>query len=275
LRQPISDETLRVAVLGTIFPGVGISVEPGTRVDDSWPMRQKPGELYLSFPDAMKNERVYRIFGHAMNPAERDASGSVIDNSFSDIRQVRLKLFRWPGEPDSGLLAIMQYKFLDTNPPMSSPSLGILAHVVGKGRNARVTDEHLLETVHHGAIERIDVGDFDGDGVNELIIESDWGGAGTIGSSLLVFDLSHGGFEEILDTTSRLQHAGEDWYTQVLDVDRTRQRRGAEFCFTKTVLFELGKVYQPARVTKTCYKRGDGVDLKAARERNASLERFR
>lgn len=158
---------------------------------------------------------------------------------------------------------------------MSSPSLGVLVHLVGEGRNARVRDKYLLETTHHGGIEGVRLADFKGDRANELIIESDWGGAGTIGSSLLVFDLSHGEFEEILDTTSRVQYEDQDWYTQVLDIDRTLQHRGAEFCFTKTVLFEMGRPYHPARVTKPCYKRGDGVDLKAAQERNARLERLR
>lgn len=103
-------------------------------------------------------------------------------------------------------------------------------------------------------------------------MESDWGGAGTVGSSLLIFDLSRGSFEEILETTSRVQYLTQDWFTQVLDVNRTRPRRGAEFCFTKTVLFEMGKAYHPARVTKPCYKRGEGVDLQAARARNSWLE---
>jgi hypothetical protein len=273
--QPITDEALRLRVLNAVFPNMQISVVAGAKIDDSAPIGRKPNDAFLFFPDAMKEEKVYTVVGHAMNAAERAASSNVIDNSFSATRQVRIKLFHWPGDPESGMLAILQYKFPDANPPMSSPSLGVLAHVVGEARKARVQDEYLLETTHHGAIEGIRMADFNGDGANELVIESDWGGAGTIGSSLRVFDLSHGEFKEILDTTSRVQYEDQDWYTQVLDIDRTLQRRGGEFCFTKTVLFEMGKPYHPPRVIKPCYKRGDGVDLKETRERNASLKHLR
>jgi hypothetical protein len=119
------------------------------------------------------------------------------------------------------------------------------------------------------------VADFNGDGIEELIVDSDWGGVGTVGSSVIIFDLSDGGFKEILDTTSRVSYEDQDWFTQTLDIDRTRQHRGAELCFTKTLLFDKGIAYHPARVTKPCYKRGDGVDLNAAQERNSTLERSR
>jgi len=62
---------------------------------------------------------------------------------------------------------------------------------------------------------------------------------------LLIFDLSRGGFEELLETKSREQFEDQDWFTQVLDVERTRQRRG------------------------------EGVDSHAARTRNSWLERQR
>ena len=113
--------------------------------------------------------------------------------------------------------------------------------------------------------------DLTGDGTDELVIESNFGGAGTVESSLQVFDLSLGRLHEVLDTESRMQYMTDDWYTQTLDVNRTRERHGQRFCFLKTTLFEKGKELRPPRVTRPCYKRGDGVDSGGARLRNKKL----
>lgn len=163
--QPIINEGLRLSVLRTIFPGMDISAVAAKKTDGSWPVNLKPGEPSLFFPDAMKDEKVYKIVGKAMNAAEKGASGSVLDDSFSDTREVCLKLFHWPGEFASGLLAILQYRFPDANPPMSMLSLGMLAHVIDVGPRARAKDEYLLDTTHHGGIESIRVADLNGDGV--------------------------------------------------------------------------------------------------------------
>ena len=91
-------------------------------------MNGKPGEIYIFFPDAMKDEIVYKIVGKAMNQAEIEASRNVVTQTLSPTREGRLKLFRWPSKPDSELLAILQYDFPGANPAMPTPSLGVLAH---------------------------------------------------------------------------------------------------------------------------------------------------
>jgi hypothetical protein len=96
-------------------------------------------------------------------------------------------------------------------------------------------------------------------------------GAGTVGSDLLVFDLSEGRLDEVLNTESRLQYMTDDWDTQTLDLSRTRENHGQRFCFSKMTLFEEGKAFRPPRVTRPCYKRGDGVDSAEVRDRNKML----
>jgi hypothetical protein len=85
------------------------------------------------------------------------------------------------------------------------------------------------------------------------VIESDFGGAGVAGSTLQIFDLSHGRFKELLSDNSRLQDGLEEGYTQVLDLERTRQSKGRRFCVTKALIFEKGKWFEPPRITHSCY----------------------
>jgi hypothetical protein len=54
---PIADESLRMSALRAIFPGMPISLVPGKRIDDSWPAKQEPHELYG--PDTL-GERLSR-----------------------------------------------------------------------------------------------------------------------------------------------------------------------------------------------------------------------
>ena len=108
-------------------------------------------------------------------------------------------------------------------------------------------------------------------GADELVVESDSGGAGTVASDLLVFDLSKGRLDEVLNTASRMQYMTDDWYTQTLDLRRTRQSHGQRFCFSKTTLFESGKAFRSPQVTRPCYQRGHGVDAPAVRDRNNRL----
>ena len=267
--QPVSDESLRLAALRAIFPGMQVSLDRSKRIDDSWPEKPKAGALY--FPDALAGESVYAVTGGAMNEAEREASKNIITGDFSTTRQLRFRLFRWPKGNDTGLLAVLQYDFPSASPAMSCPSIGLQAHLVRNMANWSVKDQYLLETVHHHSLQGIRLLDLTGEGAVELVIESNSGGAGTAESDLQVFDLSHGRLDEVLDTESRMQYMTDDWYTQALDLSRTRESHGQRFCFSKTTLFEEGKALQPPRVTRPCYKRGDGVDSKQVRERNKML----
>jgi hypothetical protein len=262
--QPVTDETLRLVALRTIFRGMQVAIAQGKKIDSSWPEKPSAGELY--FPDALAGESVYTVVGKAMNKAENWASGDVVTGRLSTGREVRLRLFRWPNESDAGLLAILQYKFPDASPPMSCPSLGLLVHLVRGAESWEVKGQYLLDTVHHYSLQGIRLLDLAGRGADHLVVESNSGGAGEAGSSLQIFDLGRGNFEEVLSTQSRLQYMQEDCYMQVLDISRTRERHGLQFCVTKTTCVPDGKVPGPPRVTRPCYRRGEGVEADDSKE---------
>jgi hypothetical protein len=267
--QPVSDEALRLDALRAIFPGMPVALDQSKRIDDSWPEKPNAGELY--FPDALAGESVYMVTGGALNEAESEASKNINTGKFSKTRQLRFKLFRWPKENDIGLLAVLQYDFPDASPAMSCPSVGLLVHLKWDAADWGVKEQYLLETVHHHSLQGIRLLDLTGDGAYELVIESNAGGAGTAGSHLLVFDLSEGRLDEVLNTESRMQYMTSDWYTQTLDLRRTRDSHGQRFCFAKTTLFEAGEAFRPPRVTRPCYRRGEGVDSGEMGVRNRML----
>ncbi len=107
--------------------------------------------------------------------------------------------------------------------------------------------------------------DLTGDGLNELVVESDYGWAGSAAISLQVFNLSHGHFDECLRTNSRLEYEIQESYTQTLDIGRTLQGRGRRFCCSKTIRVRKGRWLSPPRVVHPCYERGYGVDPGAGR----------
>jgi len=271
--QPVADEALQVIALNAIFPGMQVSVDRNKMIDHSWPQRPKASDLFL--PDALAGTTVYRVLGKAMNEAEECASGDVITGKLSTVRQVRFELYWWPNEGDSGLLAVIQYDFPSANPPMACPSIGLLVHLIRDGANWVGKGRFLLETVHHHSLQAVRLMDLTGRGANQLVVESNWGGAGVAGSSLQVFDLSRGSFDEVLATESRMQHMTEDLYTQVLNAGRTRASYGQQFCVSKTTLLEDGRPIRPPRVTHPCYRRGEGVDSKEIEEWNKMLEPLR
>ena len=206
-----------------------------------------------------------------MNKVETWASDDVINpGRFSSARQVRFKLFRWPTENTDGLLAVLQYDFAGANPAMSCPSIGLLVHLVRNAAGWVPRDEYLLETVHHHSIHRIEMLDLTGDGVDELVVESDFGGAGVWGNIVQVFDLSHGHFQELLNIDSVLEDSDQEGFMQVLDVGRTLQSHGKRFCFSTTTLFEKGKWFKPPRVSHPCYKRGYLIETGAS-ETNSEM----
>jgi hypothetical protein len=176
-RQPISDESLRIIALRATFPGMEVSIDQGARIDNSSPEKPKPGEF--ASRDALAHESVYRVVGKAMNKVETWASDDVINpGRLSNTRLVRFRLFRWPNENADGLLAVLQYDFAGANPAMSCPSIGLLVHLVRNAARWEPRDEYLLETVHHHSIRGIEMLDLTGDGADELVVESDFGGAG-------------------------------------------------------------------------------------------------
>jgi hypothetical protein len=162
------------------------------------------------------------------------------DSEHSNRREVRFALFPWPSENASGLLAVLQYNFLGANPPMCCLSIGLLVHLSRTAANCQVRDEFLLQTSHHGSIQRASLIDLTGNGTPELVIESDVGGMGSAASTLQIFDLSGPSFHELLNVYSRLEYMDEEGYSQIPDIERTRQARGGRFCTTKTLIFEKG-----------------------------------
>ncbi len=267
---PITDENLRMSALHAIFPGMQISVVPGRRIDNPTP--KKAGPYELDSPDALAKENVYRVIGKATNEAEKCASNQIITSKPSSTRSVRFQLFHWP--ENMGLLAILQYAFEDASPSMACPSIGVLVQLTNADGTWKITEWYLLETEHHFSVQAIRMLDLTGAGVDELVVESDFGGAGTWGTNLTVFDLTQGKFDEIFSTTSRISFWTDDLYKQVLDVPRTIQQRGERFCFTKTTMVEATEAFRPPRITKPCYRSDEGEYHQESEERNKMLTPF-
>ena len=264
--QPLTNEGLRIEALRAIFAGEEISVEPSRKIKDSEP--DSPG-------GALADEPVYLVKGKATNEAERSASADIITGQFSYTRQVRFKVFRWPSEGDSGLLAALQYDFADANPASFCPSLGLLVHLVSDAGKWKNQNEYLLETMHHSSLPGIRMLDLTGKGADSLVIESDHGGAGVAVTSLHIFNLGKGRFDERLDIDSRVDDSDQEGYTQTLDIKRTVQSQGRIYCFSKTTLYEKGKWFKAARITHPCYASSYGVDPSEVREKNALLAPIR
>lgn len=261
---PLPDESLRLAALSAIFPGMQVSVVPGMHIDDSW--AANAGADQLASPDALARETVYRIVGPAANAAEKGASAQLITGKPSSTRLVRFQLFPWPNT--TGLLAVLQYKFEGALPSMGCPSIALLVHLV-KEKNWEVRDRYLLETTHHFSLKKIGMVDLDGSG-DELVVESDFGGAETWGTNFLAFRLIDK-LVPIFETTSQLAYSIEDRFTQAFDAAATADLRGEQFCFTKTTMIENGIAFQPARTSKLCYKLDEEADRKESDERNKML----
>jgi len=267
--QPVVDEALRVAALQIIFPDTQISIT--SRKKPLPVAHETPTRDGIRYPDAFALESVYQVVGKPINPIEATASEDVASRTISNTRRVQLKLFRWPTGTSAGFLAVLQYDFSGVNPALCCASIGRLAHVVKGATRWELREDYLLRTSRHFGLQRIELLDLTGDGVDELVIESDFGAPGTSGSSLQVFDLSHGRLEELLNTNSRLEYETEEGYTQALDISRTLQTHGQQFCVIKTTLFEKDHWFSRPRVTSRCYQRGDGVDAEDSKFRQQML----
>jgi hypothetical protein len=166
--QPIRDETLRRQILAAVFPRMRVSTVAGKLHPSNKP---RPGEL-IFFPDALAGEPVYRVIGPASGHTEMCASEDMVSETFKNIRELSLVVFRWPRRLD--LLAVLQYRFVGSNPAGSCWSIGRLVHLVGNEAGWRIVEDIELDTQHHGGLERIELTDLAGDGIDELLVESDW-----------------------------------------------------------------------------------------------------
>lgn len=258
---PIADENLRLGALQAIFPGMRISIVAGKHIDDSWPELPKPRQL--NAPDAMAGESVYRVTGGTTNEAERQASSQIVTGKSSITRLVRFQVFPWPDR--STMLAVLQYSFEDAIPPMACPTIGLLVELV----NGEVRDRYLLETTQHFSLQTARLTSL-GTGADELVIESDFGGADTWGTNLMVFRPGPK-IEQVFETTSQIVYKTEEMFTQMLDLPRTIDLDGKQVCFTKTAMFENGQPLNPVVVSHVCYKLDADVDRQASQERNKLL----
>jgi hypothetical protein len=262
---PVVDENLRLGALQAIFPGMRISLNAGKRIDDSWP--EIPQPRALNAPDALAGENVYRVIGNSANEAEKQASSQIVTGKPSSTRLVRFRLFPLPDRVS--FIAVLQYNFEDAIPPMACPSIGLLVQLTNKAGNWEVRDRFLLETTYHFSLQTVRMTSL-GSGADELVIESDFGGADTWGTNLMVF---HPGpkIEQIFETTSQLVYKTDEMFTQTLDLPRTIDLDGKQVCFTRTAMFENGQPLKPVVVSHVCYKLDAEIDRQASQERNKLL----
>ncbi|HXA50223.1 MAG TPA: hypothetical protein VNV86_07970, partial [Candidatus Acidoferrum sp.] len=163
---------LRQDALQAIFPAMEIVATTRHRPDS------------LRYPDAFANETIYQVNGPAINEIERCVSGGL-----SKSREVQLQVFPWP-RTRADLVAVVQYRFIGASPAGACWSIGLVLHICRRGQAFEVLERQLMEPMHHSMFAGVRLLDVNGDGVEELVVEPDAGGAGSIGTSMLVFDLS-------------------------------------------------------------------------------------
>ena len=264
---PVADENMRMTALQAIFPGMQISVMQGKHIDDSWPEDPRPAEL--NSPDALAKENIYRVTGKPTNEAEKRASDQLITHQPSTTRLLRFQIFRWP--TTSGLLAVLQYKFEDSLPSMECPSIGLLVQLASAGKNWRVRDRFLVEPMHHFTLQTIRMANLTGGDGEQLILESDFGGAEMWGTNMMIFNLGTK-LEQAFEVTTQINDLTGDMFTQVLDLPRTIEQQGQKICFTKTTTFEDGTPLVPVRVTNPCYIPDEDINRREREEREGLLK---
>jgi hypothetical protein len=241
---------VRRQILAAVFPSMQVSTVAGKRHPGNKP---RPGEL-IFFPDALAGEQVYRVIGPPSGDAESCASEDVASQRKSETRELSFMTYRWPQRSD--YLVVLQYEFTGVGPAGACWSIGRLVHLVGNDAGWRIVEGIEFDTQRHGGFERIEMTSLSGHGIDELLVESNWDGAGTVGSSLFVYSLENGRFEQWLKTTARVESI-DGSFTQGLDVSKTRATYAMSFCFVKTDLTSPdGEPYRSPRVSRPCYPRG-------------------
>jgi hypothetical protein len=258
--EPIADESFRREILTAAFPKMKVSMMAGRSIDYSW--RTKVGGRDLFFPDALAAEAVYHVVGAPVSDIERCAASDVVKETLSRTRELRFRVYGWPGtsNPPTGVLVIVQYRFLGAAPPGSCWSIARLLRVERDKEAWQVRSEFPLDTTHHSTLQGIQLIDLTGDGIEELVVESDEGGGGGLASDLIVFGLKNRRFEQWLNVPSRLHEwfDREEEFVQTLDVRRSVGERGQRFCFKKTIFFAEGKRLEKPLATAPCYPKFTG-----------------
>ncbi len=263
--EPITDESFRREILAASFPKTTISLMAGKSIDNSW--RTNVGGHDFFFPDALAKEPVYRVVGAPVSDIERCAASDVlaarvVEEKPSRTRELRFRVYGWPGtsSPPTAVLVIVQYRFLGAAPPGSCWSIARLLQVERGSEAWQVRGEFLLDTTHHSTLQGIQLIDLTGDGIEELVVESDDGGGGLRASDLIVIRLKNRRFEQWLNVPSRLHewHGKEEGFVQTLDVRRSVGERGRRFCFQKTAFFADGSRLEKPLRTAPCYPKFTG-----------------
>ncbi len=255
-KDPIVDEVVRLKALSTIFPDAEIEAVE-RRIDSTLRLDLRPP---LVFPDALAPSPAYRVPGDPRGEAELCAAEDQVMRTASKEREVRLRLFPWPGAVHGELLAVLQYRFVNAKPPAACPTLAELFRISTPAKGWSVTDRFPLDSNRHNHIEGLQFLDLTGEPEPELVIESDSGDGSRFQSDLHILMLQHGRFQELLNVPSRfhLNVQGDQW-TQTIDAESTREHHGDQFCFDKIVWAADHRRFAAPVVTHPCYSRGTGV----------------
>jgi hypothetical protein len=71
---------------------------------------------------------------------------------------------------------------------------------------------------------------------------------------------------------SKLEYSGQDDFSETLDIPRTRQNHGRQFCFVRTSKREGGIVFPTPKISHPCYGPNKGADPVEAAERAEMLK---
>ena len=244
--QMVTDEMLRIQALAAIFPNTSVKVLRGKRLDNS--------DTSAESPDALKDEKVYEIAGPPSGEDEQCASDDVLNpGSRSPIREVRFEMFR---VAQASYAVVVQYNFPKANPAMACPSIARVLLLENENGRFKTIAARDLETVHHWDIEMIRFARLQGTAAQQLIVESDAGGAGTRLVELYIFDFSSRHITQLFSTDAYAYAAlyKVDSFRLALDIPRTQAQNGEHFCFTKTTYIDQDRAFTPPHVTHPCYK---------------------
>src|SRR5260370_26207336 len=197
--MPMTDEAIRLQALAGILPGRMVSVEVDREIDSSH--RSADPRRLVAFPDALAKEKVYRVTGAPANEVERCAAAG----KSTGQREARLRVYPWPPNGKDGvLLAVVQYAFQGPDPDSSCASIAVLVRLVTAGQKLEVAERFLLDTAKHEGLQNVQLVDLTGDGVEDLVVESDFGEKDASGATIQIFELSHGKLEQVLEHASRM-----------------------------------------------------------------------
>jgi hypothetical protein len=254
----VTDESTRLKILAAVFPGMAITATPTRHIDGSGHSTMGPAKFEIT--DPLGSETVYRISGPLRTQNERCAGEDVASGKQSHVREARSRIYKIAG---AQFVAISQYDFPGVGPAGACWSIARISLV--QEHDGVFTDSSDFEpnTSHHGGLDRAEFESLSPGASEQLLVESDVGGGGGYELNFLVFEFVNGKVVPLLDTPSVLSNWGltVSFFVQSLDLDRTRAAHGSRFCFTKTTYIEDDKHFVPPRITRPCYRRGEGIEI--------------